>query len=110
MQDAQRRVVALRLERDRLQARIRELAVQGKVAFSSHALERMDQRGISDLQVERALRSGEIRGEVVPGNGAGEWKCKVVEKIKGQREIGVVTLVLRNARLLIKTVEWEDLK
>ena len=30
--------------------------------------------------------------------------------MKGLREIGVVTIIIRNARLYIKTVEWEDLK
>lgn len=69
----------------------------------------MDERGISDLQVERALRTGEIRGEVEPGRGTGEWKCKIVERMKGMREIGVATVLIKNSKLFIKTVEWEDM-
>lgn len=110
MNEAHKRVIALRLERERLQARINDLACKGEITFSDHALERMDERGISDLQVERALRTGEIRGDVEPGRRAGEWKCKIVEKMKGMRELGVATVVIRNSRLFIKTVEWEDLK
>ena len=30
--------------------------------------------------------------------------------MKGSREIGVVTIVMSNRRLFVKTVEWEDLK
>src|SRR5690606_9076078 len=101
MHEAQKRVIALRLEREQLQARIHELARKGEVSFSDHALERMDERGISDVQVERALRTGEIRGEIEPGRRAGEWKCKIVELMKGMRELGVATVVIRNSRLYI---------
>ena len=110
MDEASKRVIAIKLERERLQSRIHELARLGQVAFSNHAIERMEERGISDIQVQRALTSGEIRGEIEPGQSSGEWKCKIVERMKGLREIGVATVVIRNARLFIKTVEWEDLK
>jgi hypothetical protein len=109
MDAARENIIQLRLKREQLQKRVNELAFAGEVAFSDHALDRMDERSITDIQVERALRTGEIRGEVEPGRREGEWKCKIVERMKGQREIGVVTIVLRNARLFIKTVEWEDL-
>ncbi len=33
----------------------------------------------------------------------------MVHKIKGAREAGVITIILTNGRLFIKTVEWEDL-
>lgn len=100
----------MRLEREKLERRIHELADVGEVAFGSHAIERMEERGISDVQVLRALKTGEIRGDVTPGDRPAEWKCKIVEKMRGMREIGVVTIVIRNKRLFIKTVEWEDLK
>lgn len=110
MKDVQKRVIALRLERAKLEQRIHELAEQGEVSFSDHAYERMDERSISDVQVIRVLKTGEIRGDIEPGNRNGEWKCKIVERVKGMREIGVATVVIRNARLFIKTVEWEDPK
>lgn len=94
-----------------LLARIQELAKDSKnVAFSDHAEERMDERGITDLDALRVLRSGEISGPIEAGKYQGEWKCKIVGAIKGRREVGVATLIIRNRRLRVKTVEWEDLK
>ena len=97
--------------RDELEARIRKLAQDSKnVGFSVHAEDRMDERGISDLDALRVLRSGHIVGEITPGRNDGEWKCKVVAPVKGRREVGVVVLTIRNRKLRVKTVEWEDLK
>ncbi len=94
-----------------LLSRIQQLARDSKnVAFSDHAEERMDERGITDLDTLRVLRSGDLSGPICPGIREGEWKCKVVAPIKGRREVGVVTIVIRNKRLLIKTVEWEDMR
>jgi hypothetical protein len=70
----------------------------------------MDLRGITDLDVLRVLRNGYISGPIEPGRNEGEWKCKIVAPVKGRREVGVVTLLIRNRKLRIKTVEWEDLK
>lgn len=68
----------------------------------------MEERDITTLDALRVLRAGEIRGDIEPGAGASEWKCKVTAKKKGSREIGVITVVLQSGRLFIKTVEWED--
>ena len=92
-------------------ARIQHLAKDSKnVWFSTHAEDRMDERGITDLEALRVIRSGEISGPIEPGKNEGEWKCKIVAPIKGRREVGVVTILIRNRKLRIKTVEWEDLK
>ena len=90
---------------------IRSLAADSSnVAFSHHALERSDQRGITTLDAIRVLQRGDIAGTVEPGRKADEWKCKVVANIRGSRDIGVVTLVMTGKRLLVITVEWEDLR
>ena len=89
--------------------RIRSLALTSdKVAWSHHALERMVEREILDVDVLRVLRTGTIAGEpeLTPH---GEWKCKMVRPIRGSREVGVITILLKTSRLLIKAVEWEDL-
>jgi hypothetical protein len=91
-------------------ARIRELAKTSCVGFSDHAEQRMEERGITDLEAIRVLQTGEISGEIAPGKREGEWKCKIVAPLKGRREVGVVTLLIRNRRLRVKTVEWEDLR
>jgi len=96
---------------DEMLARIKHLAKDSKnVAFSDHAEERMDERGITDLDAFRIMRTGYISGAVEPGINEGEWKCKIVAAIKGRREAGVVTLLIRNRKLRVKTVEWEDMK
>jgi hypothetical protein len=90
-------------------ATIRRLAAQsGNVSFSDHALDRMEERDLTTLDVVRALRIGDIAGNIEAGNGMGEWKCKVVERRKRARDIGVATIVMKDSKLFIKTVEWED--
>jgi len=79
-----------------------------RVIFSDHAIERMDERGVTDEEVLSVLRLGEIRGAVAPGDGCGEWRCKVVARPRGSRLLGVVTIVMLDDYLFIKTVEWED--
>lgn len=89
---------------------IRILAAKSEnVSFGKHARDRMQERGITDREALQVLRSGELKGDIVQGTNAGEWKCKIVAKIKGSRSIGVVTIYLEPVRLFVKTVEWEDL-
>lgn len=85
-------------------------ADSANVKFGNHALDRMEERGITTLDALRVLRDGEIKGSIEPGKNHGEWKCKIAKMMKGSREIGVVTLIMNNRRLFVKTVEWEDLK
>jgi hypothetical protein len=69
----------------------------------------MEERGIFDIAVFEILKTGLIDGnpEVTEHQ---EWKCKMVKKLRGAREAGVVTIILHNGKLFIKTVEWEDLR
>jgi hypothetical protein len=89
---------------------IRRLANAGAVGFSYHAFaERSEERGIDMPDALTVLREGMIRDPIVAGRSPGEWKCKVVDKLEGSsRWIGVATVVIRNERLFILTVEWED--
>ena len=103
-------VTPYRLTQSVAQKRIREAATDSdNVIFGNHALERMDERGIYDSSVFEILRTGVIDGtpEITEYQ---EWKCKMVKKLKGAREAGVVTIIMHNGRLFIKTVEWEDLR
>jgi len=77
--------------------------------YESHAESRMDWRDITDKMMFDVLRTGFIKGDIEPGRSPGEWKAKMAKQMKGQREVGVVTVVINNERLFIKTVEWEDL-
>ncbi|MSP81891.1 MAG: DUF4258 domain-containing protein [Alphaproteobacteria bacterium] len=75
--------------------------------FGDHALERMAERDIFDVVVLRILRTGSIRGDPEQTH-HDEWKCKMVLKLRGGRDAGVVTIILHVGKLFVKTVEWED--
>jgi len=98
-----------------LEKTIRALAldsrkVRWRVArYETHASSRMDWRDITDRMMFEVLRTGYIKGDIEPGRRPGEWKAKMAKQMKGRREVGVVTIVIDNDRLFIKTVEWEDL-
>ena len=78
------------------------------MSFSLHAMDRMEERDITTLDALRVLRNGEIVGEITSGKTTGEWKCKMIARRRGSRDMGVVSIVLRTGRLFVKTVEWED--
>ena len=83
-------------------------ADSSNVIIGDHAHQRMCERGISDIDVYRILREGEVEGEPTKTE-QGEWKVKVCKRLKGNRDAGVVTIILHNNGLFVKTVEWEDI-
>ncbi len=90
---------------------IRRLAQDSKnVSYRAHALERLDERNTIDiLDVLKLLRLGEIEGAINPGKNPGEWSCLVTGKCSlDGRDAGVATIVVREEKLIIKTVEWMD--
>ncbi len=90
---------------------VRRLALDTKnIKWSKHARQRMDERSITDKHVVDVLRRGCQKGETEGGDNPGEWKIKMTYQVKGRREVGVVVITVRNAHLLVKTVEWEDLR
>lgn len=92
-----------------LQERIRKLSGETKnIYLSDHAQERMWERDISAMEVFDVLRLGMVDGVPWIEDETGEQACKVVLRRKGQRAIGVVTILLVEDGLLVKTVEWED--
>ncbi len=102
------KVVPLGLSTSKAQTIIRETARDtSKVILSAHALERMEEREISDIEVYRLLQTGDVFDPPTRTEYK-EWKCKVVKRLKGNRLAGVITIILHNGRLFVKTVEWED--
>ncbi len=92
-----------------VQAVVRKLALDTtKIKWSNHALERMDERGITDKTALEVMRKGSAKREVEPGRVRGEWKVKMAYRTNGRREVGVVVITVRDECLLVKTVEWED--
>lgn len=94
-----------------LMKRIRELAKEGAVSWRTHVFERSEQRDIDINDALAVLRLGEIEGPIEPGINPGEWKCKVTAKPDTtSRRLGVALVVIRNERLFLVTVEWEDIQ
>lgn len=92
-----------------LLALIRLLTKERRIAYLDHSEQRIGERGFDVFDVRRTLERGHIDGKVEAGKKQGEWKVKLVETPEGaSRKMGVVTIVVREERLLIKTVEWED--
>jgi hypothetical protein len=91
--------------------RIRELAQEGAYSWGKHVRERIAQRDIDINDAVDVLRLGEIDGPIEPGSNLGEWNCKVTAKPdKSSRQLGVAVVVIRDDRLFLMTVEWEDVK
>jgi hypothetical protein len=78
------------------------------IKFGLHAFDRSLERDISTLDAIDVLRTGHLSPEIKPGKGPNEWVCKVVKAIHPHRpDVGVVTVVMQESKLLVITVEWE---
>ena len=109
MQKSKNVVTVMRLTASVAEKRIRGIAqVTENVILGNHARERMIERELFDVDVFRILRQGHVDDapELTDRN---EWKCKITMKIRGGRTAGVVTIILHNGKLFVKTVEWENL-
>ena len=90
--------------------KIRAIAKEsGKVILGNHAKQRCLERDFVKDDILRVLRTGIIKDEPEQTEHK-EWKCKVIGNIRGSRDVGVITIILLNGSLFIKTVEWEDWK
>lgn len=81
------------------------------VQFTLHAFDRAAEREeLETLNTEDALdvlRTGFVLSP--PEKARNGWKCKAVKNILGNRDAGVVTIILlEGGGLRVLTVEWED--
>ncbi len=106
------RVTKLRSDMDSVRAEelVRQLAQRDRnIIFSEHATERMLERDITDKEVRKVLRTGYVEEPPVPGSGKNEWKCEVVQQQdNSNREIGVITIIIEEQKLFIKTIMFKD--
>ena len=79
------------------------------IILGRHAMERMSERGIFTTDVLRILRTGWVDDEPELTD-SGEWKCKMTLDTNRGRTAGVVTTIMQNDMLFVKTVEWEDVQ
>lgn len=102
--------VAERRHRAEILGRVRDLATQGKIRWREHAFDRIDERGIDALVATRILQRGDLKNDLVePGDREDEWIVTIVDRVKDNRDVGVVTVVVGTRHLRVITVEWEDL-
>ena len=89
--------------------RVRTIAKDtDNIILSDHAKERCEERGITVTDVIRVLQAGFVKGEIELTEQK-EWKGKMVRE-KGERDVGVITIILHKGQLFVKTVEWEFFK
>jgi hypothetical protein len=79
----------------------------GQVFFGEHAWDRIDQRSITRADALTILRRGFVEGEPVRTE-RGEWKVTMTRRLNRSRSAGVVTIILDESGLFVKTVMWMD--
>ncbi len=101
-------VVKMVLTQLRAETRIRELAQSSdNIIFGDEALDDMVERGITDVQVLEILLGGYVADQPQMTE-FGDWRCKVSKELRGRREAAALVVIMRNARLFLKSVGWEE--
>ena len=105
-------VTQYRMTPQMAQKLVRELAQNSSnIIWRGHAQERSEERDITFLDALMILRTGIIEGNPQAGKYPGEWKCKLVKKLRENRDAGVVTIIMtKQSKLKVVTVEWENLR
>ena len=94
----------------RAEAIVRALALEpSRVAVTLHAEERMLERGFSNTDLFKVLTAGSVFAQPSLTE-KGEWKCKVICRLRGNRDAGAVTVIAKNDQLIVLTMEWEDVR
>jgi hypothetical protein len=102
--------IPLRLRADQAERLIHRLARDsGNVILTTHAKERMAERDIVRHDLDRILRAGTVLEE--PSRDRyGNWSCKIIHRLRGRRDAGAVTVIEKAKKLIVVTVEWEDVR
>jgi hypothetical protein len=78
------------------------------IIIGIHAFDRIGERGILQPDVYRILRDGYVEG-APKKNKYNEWEVTMIQRMRGARDAGVVTIILNDSdQLFVKTVEWMD--
>lgn len=78
------------------------------VVVTEHAEERLEERGMTTLDLFLILETGYVFKQPVV-NTKGDWEVIVEKRLRGRRDAGVVTIILTHgAKLIVKTVQWMD--
>lgn len=102
---------------DRLRADQAERIIHERAKNSDNVVvigppaERMEERSIFRPDLDRILRTGMVMDRpkrATDKSGQLAWEAVVVKRLKGGRDAAAVTIILREERLIVKTVEWVD--
>jgi hypothetical protein len=100
------------LRSDEAERIIRRRAAEDKtggVIFTNHTWDRVSEREITRSDIFDILRGGFCCNPYK--NEKGHWQVIVVKRISGRRDAGVVTIILdKEEKLIVRTVEWMDIK
>ena len=84
-------------------AKVREIAKEsGRIYWTDHAGERMEEREISSRQALRTIQEGQIDGKIV-SDGRDEWKLTLKKRDAGQT-VRVVVAMSGSGDLTVVTV------
>lgn len=96
------------LRSDEAERLIRERSKETKrVQIIGHPEDRSETRDILLPDVFRILREGQVVDPPVK-NENGDWEAVIRRRMRGTRDAGVATIVLREDKLIVKTVMWID--
>ena len=112
MTEAKMNVSRYRMTTRMAEKTIHELSQNtSNIIWGGHCVERSEERDICYTDALKVLREGHVLAQPTQGKFDGEWSCKIVKQIRGNRDVGVVTVIMtKQKRLKIKTVEWEDVR
>jgi hypothetical protein len=106
---ARRKVVVLKETSAWAESTIRSLAqVSANIIWTDHIEDQMENRAIDADAVLRILRTGYVDSPPTEANRPGEWKAKITKRLSSGRVAGVVTVIVKERRLILLTAEWED--
>ncbi len=85
---------------------LRRLAADSKnILITRHALERMQERGISRTEVNRCLREGSQQGEAM-ATARGDWQVELLHTVAGRRLVVQAVLAVEESSLVIVVTTW----
>ena len=87
---------------EEIEARIREIVDYGKIRFSDHVRERMEERQYSLRDVIHILKNGKI--VKFSQEKTEEYKCEVHGEDLDGNQGAVITIVIKNVKMVIVTV------
>ncbi|VXC64133.1 conserved hypothetical protein [Sphingomonas sp. AX6] len=108
MQSSEARLFQFSLPFEGVQDRVRGAAEAGRVVMMGSARRSMKRHDLTDILIIRALRRGQLVGQVKRGDKRGEWRCGITFSVKGFREGGIITVAISEGRAFVEDILWDQ--